>query len=120
GFVRAKVTIGNPERTKVREIAFLTDSGSYYTVIPPSLAEELGIKPLARRKLRVADKREIGVDISVALVEVLGREVPIFVAIMDTPEPLLGAETLETLGLTIDLATGKLKPSRPYDADYLI
>ena len=120
GFVRAKATIGNLERSKVREVTFLADSGSHHTVIPPSLAQGLGIKPMARRRLRVADKREVEVDIASASVEVLGREIPLFVAIMDIPESLLGAGTLETLGLAIDLTTGELKPSRPYDADYLI
>lgn len=64
----------------------------------------------------MADKREVEVDIASASVEVLGREIPLFVAIMDIPESLLGAGTLETLGLAIDL-TSSLSERLPCKPD---
>ncbi|MEM2790930.1 MAG: hypothetical protein QW075_03690 [Thermofilaceae archaeon] len=35
-------------------------------------------------------------------------------AILESPEPLLGATALEGLGLRVDPATGRVKHSRPY------
>ena len=55
-----------------------------------------------------------------ASIEALERETLVPVAIMDTPEPLLGAETLEALGLTIDTTIGELKATKPCSADYLL
>lgn len=113
GFVRVRLEIGG-ERGKMRETIFLADTGSWYTTIPPKLAEEMGIVPLWSSILTTADKRRVEAGISGAYVRALGREAVIFVAIMDTPEPLLGIEALEALGLSVDPSTGELKPTRPY------
>jgi len=114
GFVRSKLIVGDPERRRTKEIFFLADSGSYYTVILPSLASELGLEPFARRKLFTADKREVNAEIAAISIEGLAREAIVLASILDSPEPLLGAEALEALGLSVNPTTGELKPSRPY------
>ncbi len=119
GFVRSKLTIINLTRSKRAELNFLVDTGSRYTVIPPAIAERLGIKPLLRTRVITVDKREVETNIGVAFLAALGREAPVFVAILESPEPLLGTEALEALGFSVDPTTGELKPTRPY-AEYLL
>jgi predicted aspartyl protease len=46
--------------------------------------------------------------------KLLDREGALPIAIMETPEPLLGVTALEGLGLKVDPTTGELQHSRPY------
>ncbi|MEM3766109.1 MAG: aspartyl protease family protein [Candidatus Bathyarchaeia archaeon] len=114
GFVRVKCLFGSANRKIVKEVEFLTDTGAFYTTIPPELAEELSIKSIATMKLMLADKRIVEAGISLAYIKILDREGIFNIAIMDVPEPLLGVSTLEGLGVRIDPTTGKVEYSRPY------
>jgi len=106
--------VGDPARKNVREITFLADSGAYYVTVPPSLASELGLTVLGRAKLTLADKRVVEAELAPIYVRALDREAYAWAAIIDVPDPLLGVEALEALGLMADPATGELKHSRPY------
>jgi len=112
-FVTAKVLIGG-EKTKLEEVDFLADSGSFHPIIPPDLAQRLGIKPILETELILADKRKVKVPISNAYFKLLDREAPFQVVIMDVPQPLLGVTVLEGLGVKINPATGKLEHSRSF------
>jgi clan AA aspartic protease len=114
GYVRTRVLIGDASRRRVKEVTFLIDTGAFFPVIPLDLAEDLGIRPLAKTRLLIADIREVTVDISLAYFRVLDREGVFPVALMNPPEPLLGAVVLEGLGIKVDPATGRLEHSRPY------
>jgi len=114
GYVRVKGFIGNPAGTIVKEIYFLADTGAFYTTISPSLAKELDVKPIAKTKLTLADKRSVEVDTALAYVKILDREAVFQIAILDVPEPLLGVTALEGLGVKVDPNTGKVEYSRPY------
>ena len=114
GYVRAKVVIGDPEKSKLQEVDFLADSGAFFPIISPSLAEKLGIKPVVETELILADKRKAKATLSNAYFKLLDREGVFQVAIMDVVEPLLGVTVLEGLGIKIDPVTGKLEYSRPY------
>ena len=113
GFIRILSKIGAPDKSKVTELKFLVDTGSWYLVLQPSLARELDIRPVGKVKLTLADKREVEADLAPAYVGVLGREMITLAALMETPEPLLGTSTLEALGLALDPTTGEVKPVGP-------
>ena len=114
GYMRVRVTIGSVDRRKMKEIVFLADIGAFYTTLPPDIAEEMDIKPIANTEVMLGDKRVKEVDTSLAYIKALDRDGIFQVAIMGVPEPLLGVSTLEGLGLKVDPATGKLEYSRPY------
>lgn len=114
GYIRAKAKITNPNRTRSGEPTFLVDSGSWYTVITPQLGQEVGLTPTMKTKLTLADKREVETDLAPAYVEIQDREIATLVAILDVPEPLVGVETLEALGLKPNPTTGQLESTRPY------
>jgi len=114
GYVRTRVLMGDADRRRVKEVTFLIDTGAFFPVIPLDLAKELGIEPLAKTRLLIADSREVTVNISLAYFRVLDREGVFPVVLMNPPEPLLGTVVLEGLGIKVDPATGRLEHSRPY------
>jgi len=114
GYTKVKGTVSNPRRTKTLELEFLVDTGAGYMVIPPAVAEELGLEPIMRTKATLADKTEVEADYSSAYVKVMDREVPVPVLLMDSPMPLLGAFTLQVLGLEVDPVKEEVRPSRPF------
>ena len=73
-----------------------------------------GSKPGGKSELRLADNRSVEAGITIAYIKLLDRDGILPVAIMDSPESLLGATALEGLGLRVDSATGRLEHSRPY------
>ncbi len=92
----------------------LVDSGAFYPLIPPRLAEQLGIVAEHKVKLTLADKRTVEAKVGPAYVKLLDREGIFLVAILDVPEPLLGVTVLEGLGVRVDPVTGTVEYSRPY------
>lgn len=113
GLVRVNVSLGSPDKSKIKSVRFLVDTGSWYMVITPEVAKELELKNIGKTKVMLADKRQVEVDVSAAYVGLVGREAILTVAVMDTPEPLLGASTLEALGLSVNPKTGELEPIGP-------
>ncbi len=55
----------------IKEVDFLTDTGAFYTRIPPELAKELGIKSAVKMKLMLADKRMVEASISLAYIKIM-------------------------------------------------
>ena len=114
GYVKVRAKVGDPEQTRVREVEFLVDTGASYMVIPPSVAEELGLKLVKKTRVTLADKREVDAGYAFAYVRLLGREAPVTVLVFESPMPLLGAFTLQVLGLEVDPAREEVRPSRPF------
>ena len=107
-----KVKVGNPAKPKVlEEVEFLVDSGAIYSVVPSAVLRKLGIKPLATQEFRLADgstiKRRKGMALFRYEERVGGADV-IFGERGD--HTLLGAFTLESLGLALDPLKRELKP----------
>lgn len=95
----------------------MVDTGSFYVIVPPSLAERLGLGVAAEQDLGVADGRRVRTPLAmihVTLPSLPDRQVVVVAAILPTPEPLLGVTALEGLGVTIDPVTGELAPTRAY------
>ncbi len=114
GYTKIKGTVSNPRRTKALELEFLVDTGAGYMVIPPAIAKDLGLEPLMKAKAILADKTEVEADYSSAYVKVMDREAPVPVLLIDAPMPLLGAFTLQVLGLEVDPVKEEIRPSRPF------
>jgi predicted aspartyl protease len=114
GFVRVRVLFGDALRRRVGEVLFLVDTGSFFPIIPLGLAREYGLEALAEVELLLADGRRVRAGVSLAYFRVLDRDGVFQVALMDSPEPILGVTVLEGLGVKVDPVTGKLEYSRPY------
>jgi len=112
GLTVLDVEVANPSSPdKTRSVQFLIDSGAVYSVVPAALLDELGIKPLADKTFRLADgskiSRKKGVAIFKYKSEIGGADV-IFGEPGDST--LLGAFTLEALGLALDPLRRELLP----------
>ncbi|MBI2304986.1 MAG: aspartyl protease family protein [Chloroflexi bacterium] len=112
GLTVLEIEVGNPANPEVTEkIEFLIDSGAIYSVVPTPVLAKLGIKPLAQQEFRLADGTKIVRQKGVALFKygdrVGGADV-IFGEAGDST--LLGAFTLEALGLSLDPLRRELKP----------
>ncbi len=112
GLTVLEVEVGNPGKPEVTEkVEFLVDSGAIYSVVPTPTLERLGIGPLAEQEFRLADGSKITRRKGIALFrygnQVGGADV-IFGEAGDSM--LLGAFTLEALGLCLDPLRRELKP----------
>jgi clan AA aspartic protease len=112
GLTVLEIEVGNPATPKVTvKVEFLVDSGAIYSVVPAPILKKLGIKPNTREEFRLADGSKIVRKKGIALFrhgkKVGGADV-IFGEKGDSN--LLGALTLEALGLALDPLRRELKP----------
>ncbi len=115
GITFTRVQVGNPERPDLPpvEIELLVDTGAIYSVVPSSILEALAIHRLERQEFTLADGTHVAYDIGEARFTVGGRARTSQVVF--APEgvtPLLGAFTLESLGLMVNPITRELLPMR--------
>ncbi len=92
----------------------MVDSGAFYTILAPSLCEELGLSLPLRERVVTADNRALEIAMGPAHIEVDGREAGILVGSLDVPMPLLGVSALEALGFQVNPVDGTLEPTRPF------
>ena len=93
----------------------LVDTGATFSLIPDALASAVGIKRL-RRSVAVAraDGRRVRLAAGTAIFRIGNRQAPATILVGGAVEPILGVETLEALGLTVDSRRRRLTPSRSY------
>ena len=112
GLTVLKVEVGNPANPEVtEEVELLVDSGAIYSVIPTPILERLGIQPLAEQEFRLANGPRIVRKKGIALFrygERVGGADAVFGEEGDST--LLGAFTLEALGLVLDPLKRELRP----------
>jgi clan AA aspartic protease len=112
GLTVLEIRVGNPADPEVtKPVEFLIDSGAIYSVVPASILQELKIKPIAEQTFRLADGSKITRRKGVALFkygEQIGGADVVFGEEGDST--LLGAFTLEALGLALDPLKRQLLP----------
>jgi clan AA aspartic protease len=107
-----RIEVGNPAKPDVtKNIEFLIDSGAIYSVVPTPILQELGINPLTEQEFRLADGTAIVRKKGIALFR-YGKRVGGADVIFgeEGDSVLLGAFTLESLGLALDPLRRELKP----------
>jgi len=112
GLTTLRLEVGNPTDLRVTEdVDFLIDSGAIYSVVPSAILGRLAIRPLTEETFRLADGSEIRRQKGIALFR-YGERVGGADVIFGEPDDavLLGALTLESLGLALDPLRRELKP----------
>jgi clan AA aspartic protease len=106
------VTVANPSKPRVSEpVEFLIDSGAIYSVVPARLLRKLKIKPIEKQEFRLANGEKIVRRKGIALFRCGGRAGGADVIFGEEGDSaLLGATTLESLGLSLDPLKRELKP----------
>jgi aspartyl protease family protein len=112
GLTVLEIEVGNVANPEVTEtLTFLIDSGATYSVVPAEVLERLGIKPLSEQKFRLADGSVITRKKGGAIFR-YGDKIGVADVIFGEPDDslLLGAFTLEALGLALDPFKRELLP----------
>ncbi len=115
GITFTKATISNPRESRrgSLEVEFLIDTGAIYSVIPATTARKLALQKLDREEFTLADGSHRSYDIGEAFFELghrRGTSKVVFGPANATP--LLGALTLESLGLMVNPVTREVSPMR--------
>jgi predicted aspartyl protease len=110
GFLKVKVGLFNPvQPDRVVEVEALVDTGAVYSAVGSNVLEQLGVKPLERRKFRAFGgfvERDIG-EVGGVL---MGRRRVVPVVFGEKGGPaILGVTALEIFGLEVDVVRGVLR-----------
>ncbi len=106
-----KVKVVNPEQPKKsEECEFLVDSGAVYSVVPRSILKKLGIKPISSEEFILANGEVIKKPIGNAYFGYKDKIRAAPVIFGDKGVFLLGATTIEALGMILDPIRRELKP----------
>ena len=111
GTFRVTIEIGDPSGADYREVLALVDTGASHTAIPASVLRELGVAPQTRATFRLADGREVELDMGRIWVRIDGsEEMTLVVFGGEGTDPILGAVTLEEFRLGVDPIAQRLIP----------
>lgn len=100
-------------RGKIARVRFLVDTGATYSVLPARIWRRLKLRPRETIEFVLADGTTITRGLSDCRFRVAGRWAPSPVVLgQDEDGPLLGAVTLETLGLMVNPLSRALIPMR--------
>lgn len=95
-------TVTSPGGTQ-RTVKFLVDSGATYTLLPETVWREMGLAPKRTMEFTLADGTTISRAVSECHLALAGQEGHTPVILGEAgDEALLGAVTLEILGLVLD------------------
>ena len=118
-FTRARVSNPRQSRRRPIELEFLIDTGAIYSVLPSSIAHKLALSKLEREEFTLADGSHRSYDIGEAFFELGDRRGTSKVAFgPEDVTPLLGALTLESLGLMVNPVTREVSPMRLFLAGH--
>jgi len=112
GLTVLEMEVGNPANPEVTEkLDFLIDSGAIYSVVPTPILERLGIRPLTEQEFRLANGAKIVRKKGGALFK-YGDRIGVADVIFgeEGDSVLLGAFTLEALGLALHPLRRELEP----------
>jgi len=98
----------NPKKSKIFE--FLVDSGAVYSVMPEDELKNLGVSPTSFEEFILANGEKLRMPVGNSFFEYQGkiRAAPVVFGAKDVF--LLGATTIEALGMILDPIHRELKP----------
>jgi len=100
-------------RGAARDVRFLVDSGAIYSVLPEEVWRALRLKPEREVEFTLADGTSIKRGVSECRFEISGEAATSPVVLGEEHDgALLGAVTLETLGLMLNPLTREVLPMR--------
>jgi clan AA aspartic protease len=114
GLTTQRLVVKESRRARRKAVVrFLIDSGAVYSLVPDPVLRKLGIRPHRRIDFALADGRTITRQVGDAYFELRGEGGAAPVIFGETgDEPLLGATTLESIGLVLDPFKRRLIPMR--------
>ncbi len=114
GLTTQRLVVKESHRARRKAVVdFLIDSGAVYSLVPAPILRRLGIRPHRTVEFALADATRITRRVGDAYFEYRGEggAAPVIFG-EEGDEPLLGATTLESLGLVLDPFKRRLIPMR--------
>lgn len=104
GSFSVKVAVAHPtDPARSEDVELIVDTGATLSWIPREIIEKLGVPRLSRRSFLIADGRTIERETATAIVRYNGTAGGVTVVVAEQGDGhLLGATSLETLGLGVD------------------
>ena len=102
GTFNVNLWVGNLFTDAGADVEALVDTGATYSMIPGSLLRELGVEPVETRISRIADGSRIELQTAWARFHAEGRDAVARVSFGPEGTYLMGATTLEDMGLAVD------------------
>ena len=114
GITKQILTVKEGRKTKESiEVEFMIDSGAIYSLAPGKILKKLGIESYRELSFALADGSTISRKVGEAYFEMNGEGATAPVIFGEkNDEPLLGATTLEAMGLVLNPFTRTLHPMR--------
>ena len=114
GLTHVRVRVGNPAGgRRAEEVRCLVDSGAVYSLIPGVVLRRLGIQPHSTSEFVLANGDVIRRRLATTTIEYNGRRGDSMVIVGQRgDDPLLGAITIESLGLVLDPFRRELRPAQ--------
>jgi predicted aspartyl protease len=112
GITILKATVVNPaNRRRTEVVEFIVDLGALYALVPGRILRRLGIRPDRTAEFTLADGSHAKRRIGDAIFEIDGRRGSSPVIFGEKGDAtLLGAVTLEAVGMMLDPLKRELKP----------
>ena len=103
GTFSVEIEVGDDRRSRFVSVDALVDTGASYTMLPAPVLESLDVKPTGTRRFVLASGEMVTRRVGQAAVRFDGRDVTTVVVFGEDGGPhLLGAVTLEEMGLGVD------------------
>lgn len=111
--VKVTAEVGSPSGP-FKEVEFLADTGSLYTMVAPELAQELGVEFTTSTIAVTAGNVPSEVPLGFGRMRLMGRENTIIIGAMQVPMPLLGSTSMQALGLKVNPSDESMELTEPY------
>jgi aspartyl protease family protein len=113
GLFKSKLAVWNPATpSRVEELELLVDTGASYSWFLRQRLETLGIRPTGKMQFRTIDGRILERDVAPVFVRTDGHVGGDTIMMAESGDAeVLGAHTLESLGLAADPVQKKLIPT---------
>ena len=112
GIFSMPMTVYGPNRTELRYLDGVVDTGALHSVIPAHILEGLDIPIYTRRTYSLADGSVVQLPLGSAQVGLEGEIIAVPVLFgADPRQVLIGATTLETFGYAADPGNQRLIPA---------
>ena len=110
GFVYMRIALSKDHASPRRNLRLLVDTGAWYSMVRRRVLEEMGVRPQWRETLFVADGRPMERDLAEVVVHYRGKDRWTTVVFAEPGDATaVGAYTLESLTLTYDRRTGRVR-----------
>ena len=112
GILYVQGKLSHPRKRSLQhKLRFLVDTGAFFSVAPREILSMLKVSPIREETVQFADGRKARWKVGEVRLEVDGRSVTIPVLFgKKRTQPLLGAYSLEGLGLSVDSRGRRLVP----------